>query len=231
MVKGDNPQGYIVKYDSATQKFHTSDDNLLGIGKEGELGYIDQKVLVEIEDELRIFKKDIVLVNGNQATNGYAMMATPWLAGEEIKQFILVNDEATSNIYYINAGQDSAAVLSNALVVDEDGNISSSEDQFVLKDENDNVLVYNMEAGTIIPLISLKHLSDGSLQEENFTVVAAESNMPKLPSIFSKNHTFVNIFSNEIIFCSQEEMLNRFNNEVLLNRRFMFTLFNSMTAQ
>ena len=231
MVKGDNPQGYIVKYDSATQKFHTSDDNLLGIGKEGELGYIDQKVLVEIEDELRIFKKDIVLVNGNQATNGYAMMATPWLAGEEIKQFILVNDEATSNIYYINAGQDSAAVLSNALVVDEDGNISSSEDQFVLKDENDNVLVYNMEAGTIIPLISLKHLSDGSLQEENFTVVAAESNMPKLPSIFSKNHTFVNVFSNEIIFCSQEEMLNKLNSEVLINRRFMFALFNSMTAQ
>lgn len=231
VVQGENPRGYIVKYNKNVMRFEQSSDNLLGIGKEGDEGYIDQKILVELNGELRVFKRNVVLVGEQEVDNGYTMVASPWLEGEEVKQFILVTDGVSSNIYYINSGEDAETILANALVVDEDGNVGTVEDQFVLKDEDDCVLVYNMEPGSIIPLISLRHLADGVLKEENFTVVAAEKNLPKLPSVFSDNNTFVNIFSNEIIFCSSEEMMEKLNNEAVLKNRFHFNLADSSKAQ
>ena len=231
VVKGDNPKGFIVKYNAATKRFEQSEDNLLGIGKEGEEGYIDQKILVELEGELRVFKRNVVLVGEQEVPNGYTMVTSPWLQGEEVKQFILVTDGISSNIYYINAGEDASTIMANALVVDEDGQIDTTDDQFILKDEDDCVLVYNMEPGSIIPLISLKHLADGVLKEENFTVVAAEKNIPHLPSVFSDNNTFVCVYSNEIIFCSSEEMMGKLNEETLLNKRFVFDLSDSSKSQ
>ena len=88
-----------------------------------------------------------------------------------------------------------------------------------------------MQPGSIIPLVSLKHLADGALNEDNFTVVAAEKNIPQLPSVFSDNNTFVCVYSNEIIFCSSEEILNKLNAENLLNKRFLFNLSDSSKAQ
>ena len=231
VVKGENPKGYIVKYNAAVKRFEQSSENLLGIGKEGEEGYIDQKILVELEGELRVFKRNIVLVGEQEVANGYTMVTSPWLQGEEVKQFILVTDGISSNIYYINAGEDASTIMANALVVDEDGQIDTTDDQFILKDEDDCVLVYNMEPGSIIPLISLKHLADGALKEENFTVVAAEKNIPHLPSVFSDNNTFVCVYSNEIIFCSSEEMMGKLNEETLLNKRFVFDLSDSSKSQ
>ena len=230
-TKGQDPKGYIVKYNKDTKKFEQSSNNLLGIGKEGEDGYIDQKIVVEINDELRVFKRNVVVVNGEEVPNGYTMVTSPWLEGEEVKQFILVTDGISSNIYYINAGEDADTILANALVVDEDGQIHTTDDQFILKDEDDCVLVYNMQPGSIIPLVSLKHLADGALNEDNFTVVAAEKNIPQLPSVFSDNNTFVCVYSNEIIFCSSEEILNKLNAENLLNKRFLFNLSDSSKAQ
>ena len=231
VVKGENPKGYIVKYNAGTKKFEQSSSNLLGIGKEGDDGYIDQKIVVELNGELRVFGRNVVLVGEQEIANGYTMIASPWLQGEEVKQFILVTDGVASNIYYINSGEDASTILANALVVDEDGSTATLDDQFVLKDEDDCVLVYNMNPGSIIPMISLRHLADGVLKEENFTVVAAEKDLPKLPSVFSDNNTFVCIFSNEIIFCSREEMINKLNDEVLLNKRFQFSLADSSKAQ
>jgi hypothetical protein len=157
--------------------------------------------------------------------------------------YIAVTNGSYSNIYYLQENLEGFGnILDHALRVNDAGVLQDWHDDDgdnVIDEDNGqdhfHILVYAMDTRSIIPLVSLRDVSNGILEENEFTSVFAEENIPKLPAytydeegnidgVLSENRTFITMFSNEMTFCSQEEMKDKFNADELLNERFCFEL-------
>jgi hypothetical protein len=151
------------------------------------------------------------------------------MVGEEevSNKFFIATAGTFANVYYV---PDSA---NNGVGEEDDSLVNALRDLdgAIQQDFDGCILTYKLEDGSITPLISLKDLSEGKLLEDEYTVCVAEKDIPKLPAEgISENETFIGIYSNEIAFCSQEEMVGIFNNVSELKNRFNFEIADSVKA-
>ena len=226
-----NKQGQLVRFNEDTKMFDVINFDLLGIGNQGEPEYVSPKILVQIGDGLKVYKA------GNKP-GVYVLDEDPTAVEDEdgnvIKnRFIIANNGANANIYYVPLGEEDSLMQSINLLRDMDDHILTDDDnENDMYDEGiDHILACKLDASSIVPLISLRDLADGKLNEDDFTVVCMEKDMPKLPAAgISENETFVSICSNEISFCSQEEMINLFNGIDCLADKFSFEITDSANA-
>lgn len=91
-----------------------------------------------------------------------------------------------------------------------------------LSNEVANVYKYEAE-GTILPIASLRAVAGSEFGEE-YTISLVEGNIPCLPCTLSKNSTFVRVLSNEIVWASYGDMLERFEQDFDLSNKFEITL-------
>jgi hypothetical protein len=218
-------KGQLVRFNMEDKMFKVIDFDLLGIGKKGEVDYIAPKLLVQIGSKLRVFKAD------ENVDGVYVIDEQPTvhMVGEEevSNKFFIATAGTFANVYYV---PDSA---NNGVGEEDDSLVNALRDLdgAIQQDFDGCILTYKLEDGSITPLISLKDLSEGKLLEDEYTVCVAEKDIPKLPAEgISENETFIGIYSNEIAFCSQEEMVGIFNNVSELKNRFNFEIADSVKA-
>jgi hypothetical protein len=226
-----NRQGQLVKFKAEKQMFEVVDYDLLGLGELGSAGYISPKLLVQIGLELKVYKCET-------GDGVYVLDEEPTMVINEkgeIKHnhFILASNGVEANIYYVPLGEDDAIMQSTNILRDIDNCIMTDDDNKNKEYDQgiDHILTCKLDSGSITPLISLNDLAAGKLMQEEFTVACVEKGMPKLPSNgMSENESFVSIFSNEMLFCSQEEMIAIFNNMEVIKGKFEFEIVDSATA-
>ena len=224
-------QGQLVRFNENKKMFDVIDFDLLGIGAKDDAAYVAPKLLVQIGDCLRVYKE------GNKP-GIYVLDEQPTLYEDEDgmekeNRFIIATNGASANVYYVPLEGEDTVLQSVNILRDMDANILTDDenDNDVYDEGIDCILACRLESDSIVPLLSLKDLAEGKLNENDFTVVCIEKDMPKLPaSGISENETFVAIYSNEISFCSQEEMVNTFNGIDGLNDKFVFEVTDSANA-
>ena len=204
-VKAGIEFGELYEFNAKLKKFVKCENNILGIGTHGKDNYDCARVIVQLGDLLVAFKQD------EEDLNKFVLAANAVGDPEEVYPFIIADGIVYSTS--ISVTNNTAEAL---LIRDSHG--------CALVDEDGHFLVYEPENPHIMPFMALKDLAEGILKEEEFTVMCAEKDIPKLPCALSDNMTFVNIYSNEIEFSSQEEMVQRFNESEQLNDRFEFML-------
>ena len=225
-------EGQLARFNAEEGIFVEVNEDLLGIGQDND--YVSPKLLVEISEKLEVFK--------HIGAGAYKLDKNP-LDLEENEDgvveskpgYIIASNGAIANVYYVpgvdagEEGDDSYNSLINALrdssgiVLTDDDNADGDYDQGI-----DCILTYRLAKDSITPLISLKDLAEKKLEEEDFTVYCIEKDMPCLPAgQISNNATFIGVFSNEVMFCSRQEMCDMFNAEDRLNDRFQFSVTNS----
>lgn len=99
--------------------------------------------------------------------------------------------------------------------------------------------IYKAETETkLIPIVSLLEFSEG-IDEEEFTVVAFEKNVPCLPAevtgtdgatLMSENLSYVTINTNEASWLSNIDIVEKLNRHSALNNYFVFELKNNTQA-
>ena len=204
-IKAGIEYGELYEFNAELKKFVKVENNILGIGTHGKEGYDCARVLVQLGDLLVAFKQDaedLARFNLTETAIGDA---------NEVFPFFIADDIVYSTA--VSATNQSAEDL---IIYDSDG--------CALVDEDGHVLIYEPENPYIMPFMSLKDLAEGLLKEDEFTIIAAEKDIPKLPCAISDNMTFINIYSNEIEYSSQEEMVQKFNESEQLRNRFEFML-------
>ena len=195
--------GELYEFNAKLKKFVKADNNVLGVGIHGQAGYDCARLLVQLGDLLVAFKQD-------EEDVAKFVLAENALGGD-VYPFIIAD-----NVVYSTSIAATNQTAEDLLIYDQDG--------CALKDDDGHYLLYEPENPHIMPFMSLKDLAEGLLKEDEFTVIAAEADIPKLPCALSDNMTFINIFSNEIEFSSQEEMAQKFNESVQMKDRFEFML-------
>ena len=224
-------QGQLVRFNENKKMFDVIDFDLLGIGAKDDAAYVAPKLLVQIGDCLRVYKE------GNKP-GIYVLDEQPTLyedkdGMEKENRFIIATNGASANVYYVPLEGEDTVLQSVNILRDIDANILTDDenDNDVYDEGIDCILACRLDSDSIVPLLSLKDLAEGKLNENDFTVVCMEKDMPKLPAgEISENETFVAIYSNEISFCSQEEMVNTFNGIDGLNDKFVFEVTDSANA-
>lgn len=89
---------------------------------------------------------------------------------------------------------------------------------------NEVANVYKFEAAKDIqPIASLRAVAGTNFGEE-YTISLVEGNIPCLPCKLSKNSTFVRVLSNEIVWASYGDMLERFEQDFDLSNKFEISL-------
>ena len=204
-IKAGIEYGELYEYNAKAKRFVRCENNLLGIGVKGQEGYDCARVLVQLGDLLVAFKQD------EEDVAKFVLAENVIGDMEEVYPFLIAD-----RIVYSTCVSATNQTAENLLIYDADGH--------ALKDEDGHYLVYEPENPVIMPFMALKDLAEGALKEEEFTLIAAEADMPKLPCALSDNMTMVNIYSNEIEFSSQEEMVQKFNESDQLKGRFEFML-------
>ena len=83
-----------------------------------------------------------------------------------------------------------------------------------------NICEVKLEVSTVVitPLMSLKNLADGVLEDEDFTLCYAEEDMPAL----GDSQTIIKVISTECEYSSIEELADTFNSKDELKNRFVF---------
>ena len=224
-------QGQLVRFNENKKMFDVIDFDLLGIGVKGEPEYVAPKLLVQIGDSLKAYKpgnKDGVYVLDEEPT---AFMDEE--GNQKANHFMIAINEAVANIYYVPLGEGDELMQSVSFLRDSNNNVLTDDDNDndVYDEGIDHILACKLDTNSIVPLLSLKDLADRKMEEDDFTIVCMENDMPKLPAEgISENETFISIFSNEISFCSQEEMVNTFNKIDALNNKFSFEITDSANA-
>ena len=210
-IKAGIEFGELYEFDAKQKKFVKAENNVLGIGVHGKEGYDCVRVLVQLGDLIVAFKQD--------AEDVCKFVLDENAVGEakDVYPFIIADDVVYSTSI-------TATNLSAARMVIRDAHGCA------LMDEDGHYLTYDPENPLVMPFMSLKDLAEGILKEDEFTIIAAEEDMPKLPCALSDNMTFINIFSNEIEFSSQEEMVEKFNESEQMKGRFEFMLALNSTA-
>ena len=204
-IKAGIECGELYEFNAKVKKFVKCENNVLGIGVKGEDNYDCSRVLVQLGDLLVAFKQD------EEDIAKFVLTENAIGSEDEVYPFIIADRIVYSTC--ISATNNSAEGL---VIYDADGH--------ALVDEDGHILVYEPENPMIMPFMALKDLAEGILKEEEFTIIAAEADMPKLPCDISDNMTLVNIYSNEIEFSSQEEMVQKFNESAQMKGRFEFML-------
>ena len=216
-------EGRLVRFNIKNKMFDIIDFDLLGIGVKGDKDYISPKLLVQIRDSLKVFKA------GDQ-DGVYVLDETPTQIEQEdgsiiAHNFIVATAGTNANVYYVPVGNVDNGIEDSLMMALRD------VDNAIQKDADGCILTYKLGNSSITPLISLKDLADGKLLDDEFTVCCIEKDIPKLPAgDISENETFIGIYSNEITFCSQEEMVDIMNNIPALKRKFVFELADSLNA-
>ena len=224
-------QGRLVRFNQDKKMFDIIETDLLGIGVKGEPEYVAPKLLVQIGDALKVYKP------GDEPAV-YVLDEAPTEFVDEdgnIRQnrFIIANNGANANVYYVPMEGDDSVLQSANVLVDIDNKILTDDDNDndIYDEGIDHILACKLDTNSIIPLLSLRDLAEGKLRQDDFTVACLEKDLPKLPAEgISENETIVSIFSNEISFCSQEEMVNTFNKIDGLNDKFVFEITDSANA-
>ena len=209
-IKAGIEFGELYEFNAKMKKFVRADNNVLGIGVHGQEGYECARVLVQLGDLIVAFRQD-------EEDVAKFVLADNALGGEEIYPFLIAD-----NVVYSTSIAVTNDTAEDLLIYDQDGH--------ALKDEDGHFLLYEPENPLIMPFMALKDLAEGLLKEEEFTIIAAEGDIPKLPCALSDNMTFINIFSNEIEFSSQEEMVQKFNESTQIKGRFEFMLAAASSA-
>ena len=216
-------QGQLVRFNAKRKMFDVIDFDLLGIGAKGDANYVSPKLLVQIRQSLKVFKQ-------SETDGVYVVDDNP--TQEELPDgsfksynFMVATAGTYANVYFVPVGDVDDGIENTLLLALRD------IDNAIQKDVDGCILTCKLDADSITPLISLKDLADGALLEEEFTICCMEQDMPKLPAEgISENETFVGIYSNEITFCSQEEMIGIINNLSFIKDKFVFELANSVNA-
>lgn len=99
-------------------------------------------------------------------------------------------------------------------------------DKYIVALSNDIANVYATTATGVEPLISLSALASNDIGED-FTVSFAEGKMPALKSATSKNKTIVQVLSNELVWNSYGDLLDKLAEDKMLSDLFDFTLVNA----
>ena len=217
-------KGQLVRFNADRKMFDIIDFDLLGIGVKGDANYVAPKLLVQIRQALKVFKPS------EEEDGVYVIDDAP--AREELADgsfknynFIVATAGTTANVYFVPMG-DVDDGIENTLIL-----ALRDIDNAIQKDADGCILTCKLDADSITPLISLKDLAEGALLEDEFTICCMEQDIPKLPAEgISENETFVGIYSNEITFCSQEEMVSIINNLTFIKDKFVFELANSVNA-
>ena len=209
-IKAGIEFGELYEFNAKMKKFVRAENNVLGIGVHGQEGYDCARVLVQLGDLIVAFKQD-------EEDVAKFVLADNALGGEEVYPFLIADNVVYSTSIAVTNG-----TAEDLLIYDQDGH--------ALKDEDGHFLIYEPENPLIMPFMALKDLAEGLLKEEEFTIIAAEADIPKLPCKLSDNMTFINIFSNEIEFSSQEEMVQKFNEATQVKGRFEFMLAAASSA-
>ena len=204
-IKAGIEYGELYEFNAELKKFVKVENNILGIGTHGKEGYDCARVLVQLGDLLVAFKQDA------EDLARFNLAETAIGDANEVFPFFIADDIVYSTA--VSATNQSAEDL---IIYDSDG--------CALVDEDGHILIYEPENPYIMPFMSLKDLAEGLLKEDEFTIIAAEKDVPKLPCAISDNMTFINIYSNEIEYSSQEEMVQKFNESEQLKNRFEFML-------
>ena len=204
-IKAGIEFGELYEYNAKLKKFVKVENNVLGIGTPGKEGYECVRVLAQIGDLLVTFKQD------KEDLCKFKLAETAIGDEGEVFPFLIAD-----GIVYSTAVSVTNQTAENLVIRDAEG--------CALVDEDGHVLVYEPENPHIMPFMSLKDLAEGILKEDEFTIIAAEKDIPKLPCALSDNMTFINIFSNEMEYSSQEEMIQKFNASEQLENRFEFML-------
>ena len=216
-------QGQLVRFNAKRKMFDVIDFDLLGIGAKGDANYVSPKLLVQIRQSLKVFKQsetDGVYVVDDNPTQEKLPDGT-----FKSYNFMVATAGTYANVYFVPIGDVDDGIENTLLLALRD------IDNAIQKDVDGCILTCKLDADSITPLISLKDLADGALLEEEFTICCMEQDMPKLPAEgISENETFVGIYSNEITFCSQEEMIGIINNLSFIKDKFVFELANSVNA-
>ena len=216
-------QGQLVRFNAKRKMFDVIDFDLLGIGAKGDANYVSPKLLVQIRQSLKVFKQ-------SETDGVYVVDDNP--TQEELPDgsftsynFMVATAGTYANVYFVPLGDVDDGIENTLLLALRD------IDNAIQKDVDGCILTCKLDADSITPLISLKDLADGALLEEEFTICCMEQDIPKLPAEgISENETFVGIYSNEITFCSQEEMIGIINNLSFIKDKFVFELANSVNA-
>lgn len=216
-------QGQLVRFNAKRRMFDVIDFDLLGIGAKGDANYVSPKLLVQIRQSLKVFKQ-------SETDGVYVVDDNP--TQEELPDgsftsynFMVATAGTYANVYFVPLGDVDDGIENTLLLALRD------IDNAIQKDVDGCILTCKLDADSITPLISLKDLADGALLEEEFTICCMEQDIPKLPAEgISENETFVGIYSNEITFCSQEEMIGIINNLSFIKDKFVFELANSVNA-
>ena len=216
-------QGQLVRFNAKRKMFDVIDFDLLGIGAKGDANYVSPKLLVQIRQSLKVFKQ-------SETDGVYVLDENP--TQEELPDgsftsynFMVATAGTHANVYFVPLGDVDDGIENTLLLALRD------IDNAIQKDVDGCILTCKLDADSITPLISLKDLADGALLEEEFTICCMEQDIPKLPAEgISENETFVGIYSNEITFCSQEEMVGIINNLSFIKDKFVFELANSVNA-
>ena len=216
-------QGQLVRFNAKRKMFDVIDFDLLGIGAKGDANYVSPKLLVQIRQSLKVFKQ-------SETDGVYILDENP--TQEELPDgtftsynFMVATAGTHANVYFVPVGDVDDGIENTLLLALRD------IDNAIQKDVDGCILTCKLDADSITPLISLKDLADGALLEEEFTICCMEQDIPKLPAEgISENETFVGIYSNEITFCSQEEMIGIINNLSFIKDKFVFELANSVNA-
>ena len=216
-------QGQLVRFNAKRKMFDVIDFDLLGIGTKGDANYVSPKLLVQIRQSLKVFKQ-------SETDGVYVLDENP--TQEELPDgsftsynFMVATAGTHANVYFVPIGDVDDGIENTLLLALRD------IDNAIQKDADGCILTCKLDADSITPLISLKDLADGALLEEEFTICCMEQDIPKLPAEgISENETFVGIYSNEITFCSQEEMVGIINNLSFIKDKFVFELANSVNA-
>ena len=216
-------QGQLVRFNAKRKMFDVIDFDLLGIGAKGDANYVSPKLLVQIRQSLKVFKQ-------SETDGVYVLDENP--TQEELPDgsftsynFMVATAGTHANVYFVPIGDVDDGIENTLLLALRD------IDNAIQKDVDGCILTCKLDADSITPLISLKDLAEGALLEDEFTICCMEQDIPKLPAEgISENETFVGIYSNEITFCSQEEMVSIINNLTFIKDKFVFELANSVNA-
>ena len=97
-------------------------------------------------------------------------------------------------------------------------NVSSGEE----------ALVYKGKDGVFTPFCALKDIADNIFEEEDFTAVCAEQDMPMIGA--NENVTIIKIASTELEFASVEEFVDTIAESRFLKTRFAFEVIGEVAA-
>ena len=148
--------------------------------------------------------------------------------------FVEVSPALIGNINILAGMNDAGTARKAFMFKDEayapflEGGIDTDKD-LVNVMSGDEALIYKVVGKDFEPFCALKDIADRIFEEEDFTAVCAEKDMPILGD--SENVTLIKVVSTELEFASVEEFTDTLNENRILNNRFVFEVTGEVAAE